>query len=328
MKRLYLTFDQLFWIALLAVMVPIAGLRLLGLDADNGNYMNLLTMGNGIELLTKEFGFRALLLVNAVIFGSNPQSFFLIFAAFGITLKFAAFSKDSPLPELSLLLYFLSYFLLHDYTQIRAGVASGFFLLSMRDLAEGNKGIYFKKVVFACLFHWTALVMIPIYFIVRKFSLAFFAVLPLVGILVFLSGINFEQYILKAISGYPALALYYGAHAGHESSINIFNLINLGFFGIFVIIFAMLAWQRDEFSDFEVSLSKVFSLSLFGFYVFAIINKPVVAFRVFEFLNITLLILIPGVVLKFKQWYLAAVFFLGFFLVYFYHLLVNVRVIP
>lgn len=328
MKKIYLTYDQVFWILIFLILVPIAGLRLFGQDADYFNYLNLLTLQNSLELLTKEFGFRILLGINSVVFNSSVSAFFLIFAILGISIKFFAFTKISPIPLLSLALYLFSYFLLHDYTQIRAGVASGIFLLAMQDLSAGVKHRYFKKVIWACLFHWTALIMIPVYFLIRRFSLSFFFMLPFIGIFIFLSRINFEQYILSAIADYPALALYYASHSGHNSSVNIFNLINLGFLGMFIGIYALIYYLREKFSDLEIDLFKVFSISIFSFYFFAILNKPVVAFRIFEFLNISLLLLIPYVVLKFKQWYLASLIFMVFFLLYFYHLLANVRVIP
>lgn len=328
MKRIYLSYDQIFWIGIFLILVPIVGLRLLGQDADYFNYLNLLNLQNSLELFTKEFGFRLLLGLNSVVFNANVDTFFLLFAILGISIKFYAFAKISPIPLLSLALYLLSYFLLHDYTQIRAGVASGIFLLGIQDLSEGAKKRYFQKVVWACLFHWTALIMIPIYFLIRRFSLSFFALLPFIGILIFLSRINFEQYIISAIADYPALTLYYASHSGHNSIVNIFNLINLGFLGMFLAIYALIYYLREEFTDLEIDLFKVFSTSIFAFYFFAILNKPVVAFRIFEFLNISLLLLVPYVVLKFKQWYLASIAFMAFFLLYFYHLLVNVRVIP
>lgn len=327
MKKIYLTYDQVFWTGIFIILVPIVGLRLLGPDADYNNYLNLLTLQNSLELLTKEFGFRLLLGLNSWIFNTNVDTFFLLFAILGISIKFYAFTKTSPIPLLSLVLYFLSYFLLHDYTQIRAGVASGIFLLSIQDLSEGSKKRYIQKVILACLFHWTALIMIPIYFFVRRFSFSFFALLPYIGILIFFSRINFEQYILLAIADYPAVTIYYASHSGHNSIVNIFNVINMGFLGIFFGISALIYYMHDEFTALEIDLFKVFSTSIFAFYFFAILNKPVVAFRIFEFLNISLLLLIPYVVLKFKQWYLASIVFLIFFLLYFYHLLVNVKVI-
>ncbi|WP_339879004.1 EpsG family protein [uncultured Algoriphagus sp.] len=328
MKSTYITYDQILWGFILLLLIPIVGFRMMGLDADYFNYLKFFKAQNDLELLTKEFGFRFLLGFNSFVFRSSINTFFLIFASLGISIKVWSFSKHSPIPILSFILYLLSYFLLHDYTQIRAGVASGFFLLALPDLSKGDKSTYFFKVVMACMFHWTALIMIPLYFFIRKFSLRFFALLPLVGILIFLPRINFEQYILSALSGFPALALYYATHSGHDSAINIFNAINMAFLGLFFVICFVIYYMKDEFSTLEISLFKVFSTSIFSFYFFAILNKPVMAFRVFEFLNISLLLLIPYLVDKFKQWYLASVGFLLFFFFYFMHLILNVRVIP
>ncbi|MFT4856185.1 MAG: transmembrane protein EpsG [Algoriphagus sp.] len=328
MKRLSLDYNLLILSAAFLVLVPIVGLRLFGLDADYFNYYDLIILKNKLDLITKEFGFRVLLSFNSLVFNDSIDAFFLIFAVLGISIKFYAFSKFSALPLLSLVLYLFSYFLLHDYTQIRAGVSAGIFLLSINDLSEGNRSAYLKKIVIACLFHWTALILIPIYFIVKKFTLQFFFLLPFVGIVVYLSKINIESLVIRSIQDYPALALYYLSHSGHDSAVNIFNLINLAFLVLFVGIYVIIVFELDEFTKVELDLFKIFSLSLFSFYFFAILNKPVVAFRIFEYLNVVLLLLIPSVVLKFKQWYLASIFFVGFFLVYFYHLLVNVQIIP
>lgn len=328
MKRLSLDYNLLILTCSFLILVPLVGLRIFGLDADYFNYYDLIILKNKLDLITKELGFRVLLSFNNTVFNNSIDAFFLIFAVLGISIKFYAFSKYSALPLLSLVLYLFSYFLLHDYTQIRAGVSAGIFLLAVHDLSEGNRSAYLKKIVIACLFHWTALILIPVYFIVRKFSIQFFLVLPFGGIAVYLSKINIESFLVKLIQDYPALLFYYMSHSGHDSAINIFNMINLAFLGLFVGIYIIIFMEREEFSKVELDLFKIFSLSLFSFYFFAILNKPVVAFRLFEYLNIVLLLLIPSVVLKFKQWYLATIFFIAFFLVYFYHLIVNVQVIP
>lgn len=328
MKKLALDYDLLFLAVVFVVLVPLVGLRVFGLDADYFNYYNLIVLQNKVDLITKEFGFRAILGFNSLLFRDNVDTFFLTFAILGVSVKFFAFYKYSPIPLLSLVLYLFSYFLLHDYTQIRAGVSAGIFLLALEDLSDGNKSKYFKKIAIACLFHWTALILFPVYFIVRKFSFQFFFVLPFLGIAVFLSKINVEGLIIQSIQGYPALSLYYMSHSGHESAVNIFNVINLAFLALFIAFYAIITLVGDEFSTKEIDLFKVFSLSLFAFYFFAILNKPVVAFRIFEYLNVVLLFLIPAVVLKFRQWYLASGAFLAFFLIYFYHLIVNVQVIP
>lgn len=309
------------------VLIVVAGFRLVGTDADYFNYLGFLNTQNSLELMTKEFGFRLLIVFNSLVFNSNVTSFFLLFACLGITIKVWAFTKNSPIPVLSFIIYLLSYFLLHDYTQIRAGVASAIFFSALPDLSKGDKKAFFLKVIFACMFHWTALILVPLYFFVRRFSFGFFALLPFLGILLYLPKINFEKYLISALESYPALALYYAAHSGHGSEINIFNVINLAFLGLFIAIYFMILYMEEEFSTLEIDLFKIFSTSIFLFYFFAIFNRPVLAFRIFEFLNISLLLLIPYLVVKFKQWYLASIGFLLFFFFYFIHLIFNVKII-
>ncbi|WP_256742632.1 EpsG family protein, partial [Cronobacter sakazakii] len=62
-----------------------------------------------------------------------------------IGIKLHAIKKISSSPILSLIIYIAFYYILHDMTQIRAGVAAGLFLLAIRELASG------KNIKAACL---------------------------------------------------------------------------------------------------------------------------------------------------------------------------------
>ena len=143
----------LFTVALLLIFI--AGFRPIGLDRDSPDYVILL---NYVSLLNIPFSqanfldiepaFWMLVEINRVLFSSNERTFFLIFAIIGVSLKILAINRLSSMPFLSLLAYICLYFVLHEMTQIRAGVASGIFLLAIQDIVNRNlKKIHYKSFI-------------------------------------------------------------------------------------------------------------------------------------------------------------------------------------
>ena len=69
---------------------------------------------------------------------------------------------------LSVLTYFSYFFLLHEMTQIRVGVASGIILLSVPDIYNRNAKAFAFKNILAILFHYSASVFLLFYFVDGK----------------------------------------------------------------------------------------------------------------------------------------------------------------
>lgn len=328
MKNFKVRYDSLILFILFFLLIPVVGFRLLGKDIDFDNYYYVIKNPDQFNLTTKEISFKFLLYLNDIFSSNSVYPILITYAIIGLGIKFYAILKYSMIPGLSLIIYFLSYFLLHEYTQIRAGISSGIFLLALPNIADGNMKSYFKKVIIACLFHWTAIILFPMYFFLRKIHLKYFLVLPCLSLAIYFSKIDLEGILLSQIQKIPLLYLYYQSNSGHQESINVLNLINLGFLLLFVFsVFSHLIGPLIK-TSMEVVLIKVFSLSLTIFYLFAILNKPVIAFRLFEYLNVSLVFLIPIIVEKYRQKYAIATITISFFLVYFYHLIVNVQIIP
>jgi hypothetical protein len=118
--------NSLFWTTAL-IFILIAGLRPIGLDRDSINYAELIQSTVDVNLLDKEPAFWIIKRFNDIFFFGNIHTFFLIFATLGVSIKFLAIKRLSKLPLLSLIAYLSLYFILHEMTQIRAGVAAGLF---------------------------------------------------------------------------------------------------------------------------------------------------------------------------------------------------------
>lgn len=71
----------------------------------------------------------------------------MIYAILGVTLKLIAIRRYSLLPIFSIFTYISMYFILHEMTQIRAGVATAIFLFALEDIKDRNlKGYVFKTI--------------------------------------------------------------------------------------------------------------------------------------------------------------------------------------
>lgn len=248
--------------------------------------------------------------------------FFGAFAFVGITTKLIAISSLSKYYYLSLIAYLSSYFFLHDYTQIRAGVASGFFLISLNDLNTRNFKPYMIKTFIAISFHISAIVMLPLY-IVCRFRLSLFKILPVLGFLIAILNIDLQNFVLKILSVNNFFFELYTQKKGHSGVINVFNLISISYLLLFYLL-TIIVLRLDK-TDFL--LYKIFSVSLFIFFGLSVLQMPVITFRIYEYLNIVLIILLANLPAYFKQRNLIMIAVVIYFVLFLYHLIFNVHII-
>jgi hypothetical protein len=301
-------------------IILIAGLKLLGHDNDYSDYLYLVTSHDETKLATKEIAFRFIVFINQLLFSSNFTVFLFIFAVIGVSVKILALVKLSPLPILSIILYLLSYYWLHEYIQIRAGVATGIFLLATKDLSDGNTKHYFIKTILAIMFHWSSILLIPLYFIVRHIGIKLTALLPVVGVLLYLTGFDLYillDYLVSIVGIDPAL---YRIYTNFNNQINVFNLISISYLLIFLSITIIIWKDKSHFSEYEITLYKIFSIGIFIFFLTSLLNAPVVAFRLLEYFNVVLLILLPYIAIKFKQKFVPISLIVIYFIIYGYFL--------
>lgn len=67
---------------------------------------------------------------------------------------------------LSLVFFYSYFFLLHGVIQMRAGVASGFFFLSIIPLYNKKLISFILLSACACFFHVSSLLVLPLYFLI------------------------------------------------------------------------------------------------------------------------------------------------------------------
>jgi hypothetical protein len=242
-------------------------------------------------------------LVNHVFF-NNVIFLFVIYAILGVSLKAKAIRELTALYFLSLVIYISSFYILHELTQIRAGVAAGFLLLCIKPVYERNLRKFLLFASCAVLFHYSAL---PIYFLwflkgdrINKYFYA--AIIPFSYIFYF-SHIDLVKLIIQFIpiayiqKKYAAY-VYLQTIAAGDAKTNVFNYVFLAK----CLIYYVILWKSNLIktqNKYITLLLKIEALSLVCFVLFSSI--PVISSRVNELFGVVEIILIPMIYYVFRQ---------------------------
>ncbi len=223
----------------------------------------------------------------------KPVFLFLIYAVLGVTLKAIAIKRLSEFWFFSILIYFSFYFFLHEMTQIRAGVASAFLLMSIPSIYERNLKKFLLFAGAAAIFHFSALVLLPFYYLKRdKIHSWYFFLIPC-GYLLYFAHVNLSS--LVQLINIDIVNLRYGLYTQNieKQRINVFNVLMISRY----ILCGILLWKwklLKEKNPYSVILIKLYIFAGFIFVAFA--DIPGVAFRVSELLEIVEIILIPFII--------------------------------
>ena len=201
----------IYW-GLCIILILFCAFRTIGVDPDSESYEEIFKSNENNPKLLVESSF---LFFSEIVkgFTDDVHYLFLIYAILGITIKFYALRQLSPWYFLPLAIYFGNYFILHDFIQIRAAVASGMLLLAIKPLSEGNKKKAIVYFLIANVFHYSSFAFYPILFFSNDLSkiwrYALIAIVP-VGAVLFLLHYDFFSalplpYIQEKIEMYKAL---------------------------------------------------------------------------------------------------------------------------
>lgn len=293
------------------ILIIFAGFREIGFDPDSLNYASIIQSINFsnfayLHSMYIEPSFYFIANIAHRFFGDAIRGTLIIYAVLGVSLKLVAIYRLSPIPLVSIAFYLCYYYPLHELTQIRVGVASAIFLLSIPDIANKNPKTYIIKTIIATFFHYQAIVMLPIYLILNaKIGKWFYLILPILGILssflreYFFNIIYSYIFILDFVPSFLSqkIILYIDlAQEGVLSDINIFNLYNMSL----IVIYYFCIININKFKlNIDHIMIKILGLSTFAFPFLSFL--PFFAFRISEFLGIVIMILLASIVLIFRQ---------------------------
>jgi len=140
---------------------------------DYKNYERLFTNVSPIyELnLTSEYFEYDLLyvLANSLVktFTNNFVVFLVLYTFFTHLIMFSVIKDYSRDFFYSMFIYFSTYYMWHNFTLLRQNVAILIFWFSIRYIKKGNFWKYSGLIIIAYLFHSSAILLIPFYFILR-----------------------------------------------------------------------------------------------------------------------------------------------------------------
>ena len=285
------------------VMVLIAGLREIGLDPDSENYeYSFQHYYQSSEMGMVEPSFT---LISAVlnVFTDNVHLLFLVYAFLGVTIKLYAFKKNLQCIFVPMMLYISFYFVLHEMTQIRAGVVSALFLLAVYHIAKKEKRKALLLIIVGSFFHYSSLALLPTLVFgnkdfKRKGSILIALLIPL-SYLIYFGGISMLLNTDIPLIG-NKLAIYQQAMEKGKMTVNInvFDPVHL----VSVMLFYYTLYFRKTITAFNENYNVVIKIVALGLFLHtSLAFLPVLALRISQLYCIVNIFLFSGIVYTFKQ---------------------------
>lgn len=307
----------LFFYVSALIFFILAGFRGQGVDADYRGYVVMFKDAKTISFYLENI---KLLFVNnypMVLIISSISKFilhdgfgilFIVFAFLGVTFKMKGIKELSQFLLLSVLIYFCNFFLLHEMTQIRAGVATGLLLLSIPSIRDKRFLNFLIYVGIAALFHYTALIFIPFYFLnSEKINVPLYFFILFGSLTFFLLHFSVHP-IIRLFGDNPLTHRYFvyinanakGLYLVHNP-FNVLILLHL----CLSIFFLLKAKSLAVHNPYAIILIKIYVFSAAIFYLFS--DLPTFAFRLYEILTVVEIVLIPSIIYIFRQKAIVAV---------------------
>lgn len=233
----------------------------------------------------------------------SPTFLILIFiyALISIYLNLRVIQRYSCNVPVSLLLYLSPYFVLHDMIQIRAAVACALMLWAITYIPSRDWKRYFALITVAVLFHKSALIFAPIYFLSgTKLNKSFYSIVIIA--LLAAAAIHISVGLLIKYIPIPAVQVYYATYA--FSYWKAAPSVGMVIFGKCVMALWMIRKIENIQSVFPYAIIslKIFIASIACFILFT--DIPVMAGRLYEatgVIDIYAMAMFPLVAPKWKK---------------------------
>lgn len=280
-------------LALATVLTLFVAFRPEGIDNDYNAYVGYFKSPTGVTASLTEPTFK---LINGLArFFDASILLFVIYAFLAVPLKIYAIKRLSPYWYLSILLWFAHLFIIQEMTQIRSAVASGIFLFALPYLGDGKKLKFTLCLVASILFHYSALILLPLLLIGNKELSRYWrfllAALPIAMYLFPFVGMDMLKmipipFIQQKLQMYEELIIYEGI----GTDINLFNVIALARLFAYYILLWKYDYLKEKYPYMPILL-KVFCYSICAYVALAFI--PALAMRIEELVSIIDCILFP-----------------------------------
>lgn len=301
--------DILLFYTFIIILILFCGLRELGSDQDSVGYFNYYLLDYDRMSLAAEPSF--IIISKFCEYISNTNGFvwlLFIYAIMGVYLKASAIRMYSNLPWLALIIYISYYFLLHEFTQIRAGVAAGIILISIKHIFDRNYVVFFSLIFLASMFHYSAMIVAPLYFLpayeIGKIRGILIGMAVPIGIALHFSGISIFYIIpIELISMKVATYTYLENIA--DVKLNVFNYYYIVKY-ILLYIYLYFSKQLTKNSKYFPIFLQFYAISIFSY--LALSFNAAFAMRISELMGIVEIVMLPMLVLATRHRSIAVLF--------------------
>ncbi|MEH7076829.1 EpsG family protein [Neobacillus drentensis] len=267
-----------------------------------------------------EIGFAVLQMI-LKRYSTDPQILIFTTALITNVLIIIGLYKYSRLFELSVYVYITGGLFIVTMNGIRQCLATAIIFTATKYLIEGNWFRYLLVAIFASLFHQSALILIPIYFLVRYKAWSKATLLLLLSSIIIVLGFNqFSKLLFSALENSQ-----YGVYSQfNEGGANIIRVI------VFAIPLVIAFFGRDKLRELYPESDIFVNMAIIGlmFMIISMGNWIFARFNIyFELYQIILISWIVKVFRKKDQKIVYYAILLCYFAYYFYESVLNLNII-
>lgn len=235
----------------------------------------------------------------------NFLVFLFLYAFISITIKLFAIKENTTFHSLSIITYISTSYVLHDFIQIRVSCAIAIFLYSIKYLYNKKYFKYFLCIVFAFLFHKSALIFMVFPILnSRKFSTFFWGLCVLSSYCFYF--INFDILTILNLILPQENYIFVTILKHMTDRTNVFNINQI----IRIIIFIYFLLNLKRFDSTKYILLKIYAISIIALPFFG--NIPVLGYRLSEMLGTVIIFLLPEIITVSKNKKIGYFFFIIF----------------
>jgi len=305
-------------IATFAILFLLAALRGEFVDHDYGTYKKYYNqlLYSRINI---EYSFKIISKFAYEIF-NNFHVVIILYSFLSLIIIFKAILNLSPNFALSILLFYSSLFFIQHMNQIRCGLSVSVFLLSIKYINEKNALKYFSLFAVSVFFHYSSIIIFPLYFINTKtykpliyiIAIVFtYIIVYNVNIINLISNLNIP-YISNKIEIYTQLQ-----RINKIKPVNIFNTVQLLRIAIFIFLSSKyIIYRNNNRNNNEILLLKIYFWGIITFVIFS--NTPVFAFRISQVYLIVEIIILTHLLYYIKPHYFSKILLILIAIVYFF----------
>lgn len=283
-----------YW-TMAAVLVLLAGFREIGIDPDSVNYEYAYHHYDDDRLSTAMESSYFVIAEFLNFFTSDAHAILLFYAFFGLVLKFIAFRRLSEFWFAPVVVYLSFFYELHECTQIRTAIMSGLFMLAIPCIAVKQRLKALLLIALGCVFHISALVLLPFLFLsnkelTRKQQMFWLAIIPCAYVIYVMGSALLVNIPIPYIEN--KLTSYQDNVNTLDVAVNVFSPLQM----FTTMLFVYLLYFQDtiiKHNRYYPLMMKIFSLSLFAYVAFAFL--PVLSQRVSYLFRIVTIILFTNI---------------------------------